>query len=502
MNFPDPNVTTEYESPDGLKYVWNGFAWEIECGGSPQVNLDPYLKKYGHNVDDATGVSSYYWNDGVLFDGNATLTLNAADLIDIKSLYNLNISAVDGDMSIRATDGAIVFRTEKLDLNGPVIIYSDGAYLDSAINLTTVSNDHLIDKGYVDQRDEILHQEIIELEEEIDAIAPSVERGIWKFNLGGVVGSRGQLTMYDGVNGSGSPIGLFTGAKSVWLNELDNDGTPHGFANVIAGDLIELFVQGDADYGLFNVVEVHDETQGAAQYWMIDVEFVRSLSATSKVDNADDVRVKISKPPSGGDAGDFVLKTGDIMTGDLKFAGTPYQQLLFATEDSTPLNNDKGRIFKVEHGGSYSNPLITIGVEPTTPNCAVTRKYVDDSLADQIKKLQDQLDEFKQEVEATYAPVVTAIATKFKDSSSDEPQVLVNYFVNGNAPDGKGFTSVSVVNADKSPDINTMWINVNGVRHEAHMGDTFSNGHYEWSLMHASGDLTGLVGTTVTLHNC
>ncbi len=34
MNFPDPNVTTEYESPDGLKYVWNGFAWEIECGGT------------------------------------------------------------------------------------------------------------------------------------------------------------------------------------------------------------------------------------------------------------------------------------------------------------------------------------------------------------------------------------------------------------------------------------------------------------------------------------
>ncbi len=155
--------------------------------------------------------------------------------------------------------------------------------------------------------------------EEIDAIAPSVERGIWKFNLGGVAGSRGQLTMYDGTIGNGSPIGLFTNVKSVWLNELDNDGTPHGFANVNVGDLIELFVQGDADYGLFTVVEVHDESEGAAQFWVIDVEFVRSLSATSKLDNADDVRVKISKPPSGGDAGDFVLKTGDTMTGQLKF---------------------------------------------------------------------------------------------------------------------------------------------------------------------------------------
>ena len=48
-----------------------------------------------------------------------------------------------------------------------------------------------------------LQSEIVELEEEIDAIAPSVERGTWTFNLGGVVGSKGQLTMYDGMNGSG-----------------------------------------------------------------------------------------------------------------------------------------------------------------------------------------------------------------------------------------------------------------------------------------------------------
>ena len=59
----------------------------------------------------------------------------------------------------------------------------------------------------------------VELEEEIDAIAPSVERGVWTFNLGGVVGNKGQLTMYDGMNGTGSPIGLFTSVQSVWLKD-------------------------------------------------------------------------------------------------------------------------------------------------------------------------------------------------------------------------------------------------------------------------------------------
>ena len=145
-----------------------------------------------------------------------------------------------------------------------------------------------------------LQSEIIELEEEIDAIAPSVERGIWTFNLGGAVGNKGQITMYDGMDKTGSPIGLFKSAKSIWLNELDSDGTPHGFANVDEGDLIELFVQGEADYGLFTVVAIHDETDGNVKYWVIDVDFVRALNSESKADNADSLRVKVIQPPSAG----------------------------------------------------------------------------------------------------------------------------------------------------------------------------------------------------------
>jgi len=158
-----------------------------------------------------------------------------------------------------------------------------------------------------------IKNDIIELEEEIDAIAPSVERGVWKFNLGGAVSSRGQITMYDGMDQAGSPIGLFKGAQSVWLNELDSNGTPHGFANVVEGDLLELFVEGDADYGLFTVVATHDETEGTNKYWVIDVEFVRSLDAESKADNADNIRVKIIKPPSAGDNTSYLMKYGDTI---------------------------------------------------------------------------------------------------------------------------------------------------------------------------------------------
>lgn len=158
--------------------------------------------------------------------------------------------------------------------------------------------------------------QLLELEEEIDAIIPSVERGLWTMNLAGLVSSRGQLALYDdNYSNVGNPTGLFKDAKSIWLNEEDNDGTPHGFDNVEAGELIELFVQGQPEYGLYEVVDVHDETNGAAQWWVIEVNFVRTLEDTSTADNGDLIRVKIFQAPSGGDASDILKYIDERLEG-------------------------------------------------------------------------------------------------------------------------------------------------------------------------------------------
>ena len=162
--------------------------------------------------------------------------------------------------------------------------------------------------------------QLLELEEEIEAILPSVERGTWTMNLLGTVAQQGQMSLYDDdYTNVGSPTGLFKNVKSIWLNELDNDGTPHGFEGVEAGELIELFVQGSPEYGLYEVVATHDETNGAAQWWVIEVSFVRTLVDTSTADNGDLIRVKIFNAPSGGSADEFVRKEGDQMTGELEF---------------------------------------------------------------------------------------------------------------------------------------------------------------------------------------
>ena len=146
-----------------------------------------------------------------------------------------------------------------------------------------------------------IRQDIIELEEEIDALAPSLERGKWTFTAVGTVANPGQFTMYDDEFGSGQPTGLFKSAKSIWFNEIDSDGAPHAFADVDDGELLEIFVDGSPEYGLYEVVgQAHDETQGAASFWVIDVNFVRTLSATTAVGPGELCRFKIFTAPTGG----------------------------------------------------------------------------------------------------------------------------------------------------------------------------------------------------------
>jgi hypothetical protein len=287
----------ERNKPDGSAVAgWTDFVQNFEVGDTVQVRTFAAQGFHGTNASGSVDLDSIA---GAYFNNLWRITelVEVVDTLDdwgTWGYYCFAVEKVDDDRFYEES----IWVTPDADRN-------EGFYPCEVINNPIVTQDEFTK----------LQNDIIELEEEIDAIAPSVERGTWKFNLGGVVGSRGQLTMYDGMNGTGSPIGLFKSVKSVWLNELDNDGTPHGFSNVNAGDLIELFVQGEADYGLFTVVEVHDESQGAAQYWVIDVDFVRALNADSKTDNADNLRVKIIQPPSAeGESDDRYLNNGGETT--------------------------------------------------------------------------------------------------------------------------------------------------------------------------------------------
>ena len=203
----------------------------------------------------------------------------------------------------------------------------------------TADPDTAVNKRYVDERDELLRQDIIELEQEIDAIAPSVERGEWTYSDTGIASSAGSYSMNTDTldAGLGDPADIFAAVENVVINEKDKAGTIHSFANVEVGQLLEIFEAADSDYGLYEILDVTEQTGGgtgpipAYTYWSLDVALVRTGQGHKASGLA---RFKIFSPPEGGTADGFVLKSGDTITGPITI------------DDPSKLNRDNHLINK------------------------------------------------------------------------------------------------------------------------------------------------------------
>ena len=231
---------------------------------------------------------------------------------------------------------------------------------------------------------EDIRQDIIELEEEIDALAPAIQRGNWTFTPTGTVAQKGQFTMYDGTFGNGAPTNVFQDVRSIWLNEIDNAGTPHGFGNVRAGDLIEVFVEGSPEYGLYSVYGLpNDESDGPTPYWSLDVNFIRTLNDNASLETGAVCRFKIFNPPGGGEGSEYVLRSGDRIEGELSWYaykaeadGNPaenvYQGIkMYAREGGT------NYLLYASTGAKYSPEELSTNVTPTQPKSITNKAYVD-----------------------------------------------------------------------------------------------------------------------------
>jgi len=89
------------------------------------------------------------------------------------------------------------------------------------------------------------HKNILDLQVELEALAPTLETGQWKYTTG--FGVRpGEIKI-----GSDSYI---VKDEIIFLSDVDLNGTTHGFSNVEVGTYLE-FVEDDNDYGLYQVTE-------------------------------------------------------------------------------------------------------------------------------------------------------------------------------------------------------------------------------------------------------
>lgn len=153
--------------------------------------------------------------------------------------------------------------------------------------------------------------DIIELEEEIEALAPSLERGNWNYSSTGIA-SAGQFTMY---NITGDVTDDYNSVATIFVNPVDSSGLSHGFSDVSDGSYLEIFDADDEDFGLYQVTDIDDQTGGQSPFWIFTVDFVKANKSPNEANGV--ARFKFFELADAADPTAFVLKAGDTMSGPL-----------------------------------------------------------------------------------------------------------------------------------------------------------------------------------------
>ena len=196
LTFPDPNLEPTYTAPNGITYSWD--------------------------VDDEK------WVVGSFSNGSGIYYQEDAPNPDLNPDLNLQ----DGDLWVDSDDNKMY-------------VWTGSAWSE----ITACNGDTDVTKEYVDAQDDKLQQEIIKLQEEISAIAPSTDVGVWKDGATPNP-SEGQFVMR-------LPGGAVTQQYSdpttnlIIINKTDSRGAKYNFEDVNVGQLIQLFDVIDQNFGTY-----------------------------------------------------------------------------------------------------------------------------------------------------------------------------------------------------------------------------------------------------------
>ena len=266
---------------------------------------------YGHYLEVS---GRELWSAAYGSDGNITSTLTHR--------YN-------GDFDFRSdassTGGGFYVDVHNQDPNSNVSFYVNTSiefntmsgyelYLDEQNGLTynatiedTDDAKTVTNKEYVDTRDGILQNEIIELAEEINALSPVLERGLFISTAGATGPGEGEFFIR---NASGKTIDYTDPTvTNIIISKKDKDDGDHFFTDVEVGDLLHLFEEGP-DNGLYEITSIAGNSSPTDP--AVAVTFnVNLISGFGEATVGDVARLRISKPPSGGDASTFLSKYGE-----------------------------------------------------------------------------------------------------------------------------------------------------------------------------------------------
>ena len=198
-----------------------------------------------------------------------------------------------------------------LDLDALNTQVQANSYSNNQQSQAIVALEELIVRNF--EEHEEIKNEIIELEEEIDAIAPSNERGEWLFNPVGVA-SPGYYAFLDS---STQPTDRFDAAATIYVSTRDADNTTHSFNNHEVGEYLQIFNKEGDGYGLYQITDIDDSSSSPNPFFAFTVDFVQSLITAPKAEGRS--RFKFFTI-ADADPGAYVLKTGDKMTGNLQIS--------------------------------------------------------------------------------------------------------------------------------------------------------------------------------------
>ena len=370
LNFPDvtdPNFDPDvpFEADNGINYKWNGNAWEVVCGAG--TDTDGFLLKHGHIVDDAPETVKYQWNQDVevtLLDDNFWTFKNTHDFVQLESMDDdaISLNADLQNVDIHSSSvGVVAEYLLTLESKNRDITLTAATNQAERVNRTidaSSPDEQITNKRYVDETAAFLQSEVIELEEEIEGIAITSERGEWVSSTN--IGS-GEFRMI-GLNGNTIYYDNRDFINAIAFNNVDADGATHGWGEVEVGDILELLDKPDTDYGIFEITNI--SLGGGTSTFTVDY-----IKGVGEATVGDRTRIKIFAKPTGGNLEDYVRIAGDDMTGRLRMdTGTAG----FDTDYRKPTDGNTAFI-QLKHLANTSTKLASIWQPRATEEIALGR---------------------------------------------------------------------------------------------------------------------------------
>ncbi len=249
------------------------------------------------------------------------------------------------------------------------------------------------------------------LEEEIEQLAPTLERGAWNFTTNSVPGA-GEYTLIKGfldadaqealcqatfaecmVAADGDPTAtsacsrdlvdcqaaidgdtvvttnIWSEAESIVFNEVDSNGVLHTFSGIDSDHLIDVFNESDS---AFMVGDILTHGGGSFQF-----DLIKSLGVAAGL-----ASIKIFKTEGAVDLQNYVRKSGDVMTGQLTIEGKSTALMLRGEDSGSSIlyirNPEDKTIFRVKSDGHVqAGDTESTAFMATHQNDVATKKYVD-----------------------------------------------------------------------------------------------------------------------------